>query len=60
MVVEVLILKEFLAAFAKIDFKGPWLIEMWSHNKEDETLEENVQYIKEALEFFNNERKGIL
>ena len=47
-------------AFASINFRGPWLIEMWSKSKDNETKEENVKYIKDALEFFNEQRKGIL
>ncbi len=40
-----------------IDWTGPFLIEMWSSNNENETLEENIRKIKEAKEFFNQKLK---
>ncbi|VEU59065.1 L-ribulose-5-phosphate 3-epimerase [Mesomycoplasma neurolyticum] len=42
-----------LRAIKKINFKGPMLIEMWSENKSDETLEENVDKLVKARKFYN-------
>lgn len=43
--------KAFKAIF-KTNYYGPYMIEMWSENKPDQTLEENVAEIKNAYEFF--------
>ncbi|NQZ65901.1 MAG: L-ribulose-5-phosphate 3-epimerase [Mycoplasmatales bacterium] len=41
----------------KINWVGPFLIEMWSSNEKNESMEENVEKIKVAKEFFNQKLK---
>lgn len=40
-----------LRAIKKTNFNGPFLIEMWSLNSLDETIQENVEVISKAKEF---------
>ena len=51
--------KEVFAILKKIKYDGPFLIEMWSKNKLDETISENVSKIKSALEFFKKEKQNV-
>lgn len=46
-----------LKALKYINFQGPLLIEMWSKNHSDETMEENIQKIKAAKEFYEKQWK---
>lgn len=39
-------------AIFKINYYGPFLIEMWSENNQEETFEQNINEIKKAHEFF--------
>ncbi|MCF0218129.1 MAG: L-ribulose-5-phosphate 3-epimerase [Malacoplasma sp.] len=41
-----------LLAIFKINYFGPYMIEMWSENKKDETESENIQKLKDAKQFF--------
>ncbi len=51
--------KQVFAILKKIKYNGPFLIEMWSKNKLDETISENVSKIKSALEFFKKEKQNV-
>ena len=36
----------------KINYNGPFLIEMWSKNNPEETFEQNLQELKKAVKFY--------
>ncbi len=39
----------------KINWVGPFLIEMWSNNSKNETKEENIEKITNAMHFFKKQ-----
>lgn len=51
--------KSFISIF-KINYCGPFMIEMWNKNSETQTMDENINEIKEAKNFFENKYKEAL
>lgn len=51
--------KHIFTILNKIKYDGPFLIEMWSSNKLDETISENIDKIKNALKFFKKEKENV-
>ncbi|MBN3534835.1 L-ribulose-5-phosphate 3-epimerase [Mycoplasma procyoni] len=46
-----------LKTIKDIDFAGPILIEMWSKNEKDETMEHNIEMLQKAKSFYEEQWK---
>lgn len=46
--------QQFFKTLSEVDFKGPFLIEMWANNEEDWSYEETVSYIEDAKTYLKD------
>ena len=51
--------KKVMKILSNLNYKGPFLVEMWSQNESNETIEQNVEKLKLALKFFNKQKEGL-